>query len=174
MATSNAPLGLAAHPRDAPAAVRADAPTAAGHSSYAGLVTRSIAFAIDAALINVAALAVAAVVALVLSIFPTSHHMRSLVAAVGGVVFAIWVVAYFVTFWTTTRETPGCHVMRIRVLREDGSPLRARHALLRFAGLILGLPLFVGYVPILLNDRRRGLQDVMAGTVVVNAPEEAH
>jgi uncharacterized RDD family membrane protein YckC len=40
----------------------------------------------------------------------------------------------------------------------------------RVAGLVLAaLPLFAGFVPILFNDRRRGLADWMADTVVVTA-----
>jgi uncharacterized RDD family membrane protein YckC len=158
-------------PAEVPAALAVrgalvDAPAA----GYGGLVTRAIAAAIDALLVNLAALAVAAVVALVLSIFPVSHNMQKLLAAIGGVLFAIWVVAYFVTFWTTAGQTPGDRVMRIAVLREDGGRLRPWRASLRLLGAVIGLVLFVGYVPILLNDRRRGLHDWMAGTVVINQP----
>jgi uncharacterized RDD family membrane protein YckC len=149
----------------APAAIL-DAPVA----GYGGLVTRAIAAAIDALLVNLAALAVAAVVALVLSIFPVSHGMKTILAAIGGVLFAIWVVAYFVTFWTTTGQTPGDRVMRVVVVREDGGRLKPLRALLRLLGACIGLVLFLGYVPILLNDRRRALHDWMAGTVVINQP----
>jgi uncharacterized RDD family membrane protein YckC len=46
-------------------------------------------------------------------------------------------------------------------------------ALLRFAGLILAaLPLFAGFLTILVDDRRRGVHDMLAGTVVVPAPHE--
>jgi uncharacterized RDD family membrane protein YckC len=45
--------------------------------------------------------------------------------------------------------------------------------LLRFAGLILAaLPLFAGFLTILVDDRRRGVHDMLAGTVVVPAPPE--
>jgi uncharacterized RDD family membrane protein YckC len=41
----------------------------------------------------------------------------------------------------------------------------------RLAALVLAaLPLFAGFVPILFDERRRGLQDMLAGTVVVLAP----
>lgn len=142
----------------------------AAPAGYGGLVTRAIAAAIDALLINLAALAVAAVVALVLSIFPTPHDTKTLLAAIGAVLFAVWVAAYFVTFWTTAGQTPGDRVMRVVVLREDGGRLRPWRALLRLAGAVLGLVLFLGYVPILLNARRRALHDWMAGTVVINQP----
>src|SRR3954447_11352768 len=139
-------------------------------SVYGGLVTRALAAAIDALLVNLAALAVAAVVALVLSIFPVSHDMKTLLAAIGGVLFAIWAVAYFVVFWTTAGQTPGDRVMCVAVVREDGGLLRPWRAALRLAAACVGLVLFLGYVPILLNDRRRAFHDWVAGTVVINRP----
>jgi uncharacterized RDD family membrane protein YckC len=136
---------------------------------YAGLVTRAIAAAIDALLIDLAALFVAAVVALVLSIFPIAHDTKTLLAVIGGVLFAVWVIAYFVTFWSTTGQTPGDRVMHIQVLREDGQTLGPWHAALRLVGAVVGLIFLLGYIPILLNDRRRALHDWMAGTVVIEA-----
>src|SRR4051794_35734848 len=140
-------------------------------SVYGGLVTRALAAAIDALLVNLAALAVAAVVALVLSIFPVSHDTKTLLAAIGGALFATWVVFYFVFFWTTAGQTPGDLVMRVAVVREDGERLRPARAALRLLVAGAGLVLFLGYVPILLNDRRRALHDWVAGTVVVNQPD---
>jgi uncharacterized RDD family membrane protein YckC len=139
---------------------------------HAGFVTRTIAFAIDAALIDIAAVAVGAVVALVFSILPVSHDVETAAIAVGGVAFVLWSMAYFMTFWTTTGETPGNRAMRIRVVRTDGTRLRPRHALARLAGMVIGLPLLIGYVPILISDTRRGLHDAMAGTVVVDSPHD--
>jgi uncharacterized RDD family membrane protein YckC len=145
-------------------ASRAEPPTTA----YSGFITRAIAFAIDAALIDLAAVAVAAVVALVFSILPVSHDVETVAVALGGAAFVVWVITYFTTFWTTTGVTPGNRAMRIRVQRADGSQLRVRHALVRLAGIVLGMPLLIGYWPILFTDRRRGLHDAMAGTVVVD------
>jgi uncharacterized RDD family membrane protein YckC len=41
-------------------------------------------------------------------------------------------------------------------------------------GLVLAIiPCFLGFLPVLIDDRRRGLQDMLAGTVVLYAdPEE--
>jgi uncharacterized RDD family membrane protein YckC len=154
------------------AATRMDARTIedAAPRAYSGLVTRTIAFAIDAAIIDVVAVAVGAIVALVFSILPVSHDLRVATAAAGAGVFIVWAAAYFVTFWTTTGQTPGNRAMRIRVVRADGSALRPRHALARLLGMVLGLPLLWGYLAILLSDRRRALHDRMAGTVVVADP----
>jgi uncharacterized RDD family membrane protein YckC len=126
-----------------------------------------VAFAADAAIIDAVAIAVGVVVALVLSVLPESEHHRTLAVAIGGGAFFVWVVGYFIAFWTTTGQTPGNRAMRIRVTRVDGRPLRFGHAAVRLVGIVLAaLPLFAGYVPILLTDRRRGLQDYLAGTVV--------
>src|SRR3954447_6291692 len=140
---------------------------------YGGLITRALAAAIDALLINLAALAVAAVVALVLSIFPLPHDSKDVLAVIGGVLFAVWTVAYFVTFWSTTGQTPGDRVMRVTVRREDGGRLKPWRACVRLVGAMVGLILLLGYIPILLNDRRRALHDWMAGTLVLNQPTAA-
>ncbi len=137
--------------------------------SYAGFVIRTIAFALDALLIDVAAVGVAAVVALVFSVFPVSSGVHDAAVAAGGVLFVIWTIAYFTIFWTTTGQTPGNRAMRIRVMRADGSRMRPRHALVRLVGMVIGLILLLGYLPIVVTDRRRGLHDAMAGTVVVEA-----
>jgi uncharacterized RDD family membrane protein YckC len=140
--------------------------------SYEGLVTRTIAFALDAAIIDAVALAVGAAVALALSILHLPDWVRTAAIALGGVVFAIWVVGYFVTFWATTGQTPGNRILHIRVRRAaaagEPGPLRPGRALLRFAALVLAaIPLFAGFLPILFDNRRRGLHDMLAGTVVV-------
>ena len=90
------------------------APVAA--PSYAGLVTRAIAFAIDAAIVNGAGAVVGIVVGLALSILNTPKEVNYVLVALGGVLFVLWIVVYFVSFWSTTGRTPGMRVMRIRVL----------------------------------------------------------
>jgi len=141
-----------------------DEPTDHG---YAGFVTRTVAFATDAAIINLVALGVGVVVALVFSVFPESAHFRKVTVAIGGAVFFVWVIGYFSAFWATTGQTPGNRIMRIRVTRADGTPLRFRRAAIRVVGIVLAaIPLFAGFIPILVTDRRRGLQDYLAGSVV--------
>ena len=138
---------------------------------YVGLVTRAVAFVIDAAIVNVVAAVVAAAAALVVSVFPIGHNARAVLVAVGGALFFVWVAGYFTVFWSTTGQTPGNRVMEIRVVGSHGEQLGPGRAFLRVIGAVLAaLPLFAGFVPILLTDRRRGLADWMADTVVVTAP----
>jgi uncharacterized RDD family membrane protein YckC len=141
---------------------------------YEGLVTRGIAFAIDAAIIDLVAIVVAGAVALALSVLSVSKDsLDTILIAVGGALFLAWSVGYFVTFWSTTGQTPGSRLMRITVrTADDGDVLRPRRAAVRFVGLVLAaIPLGAGFVPILFDERRRGLQDMLAGTVVVESPE---
>jgi uncharacterized RDD family membrane protein YckC len=157
--------------RHTAARVHGEAPAAAAESRYEGLVTRGIAFAIDAILIDSVAIVVAGAVALALSVLTVPDAVGTILLAIGGVLFLAWTIGYFVTFWSTTGQTPGGRVMRIQVRRADGGSLSARRALLRLAFLTLAaMPLLLGFLPILLDDRRRGLHDMLAGTIVVEAP----
>jgi uncharacterized RDD family membrane protein YckC len=141
---------------------------------YEGLVTRGIAFAIDAAIIDLVAIVVAGAVALALSVLSVpTDSLDTVLIAVGSLLFLAWSIGYFVTFWSTTGQTPGSRLMRITVCSaDDGSILRPRRAAFRFACLILAaIPLLAGFLPILFDDRRRGVHDMLAGTVVVAAPD---
>jgi uncharacterized RDD family membrane protein YckC len=58
-------------------------------------------------------------------------------------------------------------LLRLHVATYDGRLPGFGRSLLRFAGLVLAIvPLFAGLVPVLFDRRRRGLQDVVARTVV--------
>jgi uncharacterized RDD family membrane protein YckC len=138
--------------------------------TYAGLATRAIAIVIDTLLIDAASLAVAGAVALLKSVFAPSHSFRTAGIIAGGVLFFVWVAAYFVMFWTTTGQTPGSRVMQIRLARVDGGPVSASRALVRLAGMVLSLPFLWGYWPILWTARRRTAFDLLAGTVVTVVP----
>jgi uncharacterized RDD family membrane protein YckC len=143
--------------------------------TYEGLVTRAVAFTVDAALINLAALVVSVSVGLALSVLDPSNDVEKVALAVGGAAYVLWSISYFVTFWSTTGQTPGNRLLRIRVCRAaDGEVLRPRRSLLRLGAMVLcALPLFAGFLPILLDRRRRGLHDMIAGSVAVSAPVRA-
>jgi uncharacterized RDD family membrane protein YckC len=140
-------------------------------TDYQGLVTRAIAFAIDAAIINLIALVVGVGVGLALSILSISDTAQTVLLACGGVAFVVWTVAYFAVFWSTTGQTPGNRLMRIRVCgADDRAVLSLSRSLVRFGALLLAaLPLFAGFLTVLVDERRRGVHDMLAGTVVVGA-----
>ena len=142
--------------------------------TYVGLVTRALAFALDAAIINLVAIVTGAVVALTLSVVSLPEELQTVALAIGGAAYMLWCVGYFVVFWSTTGQTPASRIFAIRVLPATGERLRPRRALVRFVGLTLAaLPLFAGYLLILVDDRRRGLHDRLARTVVVDVVDPA-
>jgi uncharacterized RDD family membrane protein YckC len=154
------------------AAVAPSTADRAADAPYAGLVTRALAFAVDAAVIDAAALLVVAVVALASTVLHIPEDVKTVLLAIGAAAYVVWSTGYFVSFWATGGRTLGNRVMYIRVAPADGGKLGYRRAVLRFAGLLLAvLPLLLGLVPILFNDRRRGLQDWAADTVVVHDPD---
>lgn len=135
---------------------------------YAGFVTRAVAFAIDVALIDLAAAIVAIVVGLGLSAFNLPDVVVTIAIAVGAAAFLLWSAGYFAVFWSTTGQTPGARIMGVRVVcaRRD-EPVRLRTAIVRLAGMLLAaIPFCAGFLLILVDDRRRGLQDRLARTVV--------
>jgi uncharacterized RDD family membrane protein YckC len=138
---------------------------------YIGLLTRGLAFAVDAAVINLVAILVGVAMGLIVSVLNVASELETAVAAIGGAAYLIWSAAYFITFWSTTGQTPGNRLFRIRVCdADDGAVLGPRRALLRLVMLVLcAIPLFAGFLPILVDDRRRGPHDMVAGSVVVEA-----
>jgi uncharacterized RDD family membrane protein YckC len=159
--------------RHVAARVHGDTAAAPPEVQYEGVVTRGIALAVDAAAINVIAIAVAGAVSLVVSVLSVPDWLGTTLLALGGAVYLAWTVGYFVVFWSTTGQTPGSRLMRIRVCRaHDGDTLGPARALLRVIFLTLAaIPLLAGFVPILFDARRRGAHDMLAGTVVVSVPE---
>lgn len=145
---------------------------ASAPGGYAGLVTRALALAIDAAIINGAAALVGVTAGLALSILHLPTQANALIAAVWGAFVVVCSVAYFVFFWSSTGQTPGASAMCIAVVDGHGrGSLKPRRALLRFAALCLAaIPLLAGLLMMLWDDRGRCLQDRLARTIVVYAP----
>jgi uncharacterized RDD family membrane protein YckC len=142
---------------------------------YVGLATRAIAMVLDAAVINLIAIIAGIGASLILSLFHLPSPVKAALAAIGAVVYVLWTVGYFIVFWSTTGQTPGDRVMQFRVVTEDGAKLKPRRALVRVAGSFLAaLPLFAGFLLILFDDKRRGFQDRLAGTVVIEAPKTSY
>lgn len=149
-----------------------DAATPVVADYYAGLATRTLAFAIDAAIINAVVWFIGLVVALGLSLLKIPDEVETVLALIGAGAALIWIVSYFTYFWSATGQTPGNRVMRIRV--EDagtGAIIRPRRAFVRVLCLPLAaIPLCAGFLVILVDSRRRALQDWIVHTEVVHVP----
>jgi len=134
---------------------------------YAGIATRGLGLAVDAALVTMILLTGTAIVGLVVSLVwtPGPAWLVGTVIAAAGVVVE---VVYFAGFWTTIGQTPGMRLMHLRVVDGSGSVPGLARSLLRVAALALAILVwFTGFLPALVDNRRRALQDFLAGTVVV-------
>ena len=78
--------------------------------------------------------------------------------------------AYFACCWAATGQTFGMQAMRLTVTTKHGQPPTLARSCVRvlWLGLCI-LPVFAGFLPVLFDDRRRGVHDMVAGTVVVHA-----
>jgi uncharacterized RDD family membrane protein YckC len=136
---------------------------------YAGVATRAVALGIDGLISQAVYVVGAALIGLAASIVGELRP-EWLVATLASLGWALTVATYFAGFWTVTGQTPGMRIMGLRVQRADGEPLHLGHALVRLVGLIISIiPLFAGFLPVLFDDRRRGVPDMLAGTVVLYA-----
>ena len=136
---------------------------------YAGIVTRALALGLDIAIVHALVFGGAAIVGLVSSLVG-DLQLDSLARVLAAIAWAFTVAAYFVTFWSTVGQTPAMRMMDIRVHASDGAPPGVGRSLVRLVGLVLAIvPLFAGFLPVLFDDRRRGVHDMLAGTVVEHA-----
>ena len=140
----------------------------------ARLPSRAIAFGIDLAVMLTAFLLVVAITAGVLGGLDDA-----LAAALVLVLTLAVFIGYPVTLETLTRgRSVGKLAMGLRVVRDDGGPVRFRHALTRgLAGFIVDFGLFslftgaVALIASLSSARGQRVGDILAGTVVLRERE---
>lgn len=144
----------------------------ADESPYAGIVTRAVALVIDAAALTVGFAVASGIVGLILSLFTNvdTSSTEAVLGTAGG--WTVVVAGYFVLSWTAGGQTAGMWLMHVRIIDKSGEPPHLARSALRLVGAVLAaIPLFAGYFLVLFDDRRRALQDMIAGTVVVYAPD---
>ena len=144
----------------------------------AGLGSRFCAMLIDLMLIGLMVLALillGMLLGLAASPFSRSAEAGSVVT---WLVAAIWIAAaimifdgYFILFeWVMHGQTPGKRAMKVRVIRDDGTPVTANEVLVRnILRVVDFLP--VGYAAgaavMFFNPLCKRLGDMAAGTIVV-------
>lgn len=134
----------------------------------AGLVTRALALGIDIALLNLGFFAASALVAVVAAVFlPDPKGVSTPALAVGT---AAWLTAgavYLLTFWGLAGQTPGMRFLGIRIEADGSRRIGLGRSLRHLIGVVLSwIPFGLGFIGVVLGERRRGLPDVLAGTEV--------
>jgi uncharacterized RDD family membrane protein YckC len=134
----------------------------------AGIGSRGIAFLIDFILQNAVLLGL---ILLATNVLLAADEAAGRTFIIVSVVLVY--LGYPVAFETLWRgRTLGKAAMGLRVVRDDGGPVRFRHAFVRgLVGVVVERPgityTLAALVPMLVNRRSKRLGDLAAGTVVV-------
>jgi uncharacterized RDD family membrane protein YckC len=134
---------------------------------FGGAVSRGLAFVIDLLLAYLAFLVAATVVGLVVSL---AGDLRPgwLFGSIAGAGWLLVLGTYLVFFWSLGGQSPGMRLAHLRLVDRSGAPPSLVRAAVRFPLLIVAMiPGFVGLVPVLFTEQRRGIHDYLAGTVVI-------
>ncbi len=138
---------------------------------FASHGARLVAYIVDAILLGVLATAVAIALALLTAGLAAAGAVP--LAALSGLILFVAVFAvslgYFPWFWVHGGATPGMRIFNLRVVRDaDGGPIGWGAAIMRLFGFwVSSLVLYLGFVWIFVDARRRGWHDLIAGTVMV-------
>jgi uncharacterized RDD family membrane protein YckC len=136
-------------------------------SRFAGVATRGVVLLVDALLIAVIFAVLAGLLA-VISYLVGGFRLTWVADVLVGGGVGLVAGTYLVLFWSGAGRTPGMHVMHVRVRDHGGRPPSVGRAIVRAVATWISIvPLFLGYLPVLFDGRRRGVPDLVAGTAVV-------
>ncbi len=141
---------------------------------FAGAFSRVLALAIDAGVVYGSLLVISAAIAALVNVFAKGdQHAGTAVVAIGASIWAMVAAAYLLILWSGAGRTVGMSFVAIRMLSEDGEPVRPGQAIRRLLWVPLAaLPFFLGYWGLLFEAERRGWPDRRAHTVVCYADPE--
>jgi uncharacterized RDD family membrane protein YckC len=142
--------------------------TLKGH--YAGFISRLIAYVIDLAVISIIAVGTTWFVNTVQATLGIQGLLDDSAArfVLAGLAILLLAGIYYVFFWTLTGQTPGKMVMGVRVVALDGRSLSLGRSIIRAIGYLLSaLALYLGFLWILMDNRRQGWHDKLAGSCVI-------
>jgi uncharacterized RDD family membrane protein YckC len=137
---------------------------AAAQVAYGGFWIRFVAYIIDAIILGI----VGAILGAIFGVSMMSGDVQDYNPALNIVSLVIaWL--YFALFESSARgATPGKMALGLRVVTGDGQRLSFLNATGRyFAKIISAIILFIGFIMIAFTDRKRGLHDMMANTLVI-------
>jgi uncharacterized RDD family membrane protein YckC len=137
----------------------------AGARGYAGFVSRTLAFLVDAVIVTVAVFGAEIGVVLVASVFGAqARDLAHAIVPVFLIALPGVLILYSTAFWALAGRTPGMALLGIRVVRTDGGPVRWGASLIR-ALVLVCFP--VGALWSLVDRRHQAVHDKLARTAVV-------
>jgi uncharacterized RDD family membrane protein YckC len=140
-----------------------------------GFGPRLLAAIIDGAMVGflgfMLAFAIGFVAIFMNIILPSQFNgMHELLTILCVLIFSIF---YYTGFWTNEGQTMGMSILGLKVIRTDGTQLSMGRALLRFIGYIINTLVFsIGFLWAAFDQKRQGLHDKLADTLVVYSETE--
>ena len=149
---------------------------------HAGFISRFLAFVIDLVIINVVSIVIIASTGLILGFFGLDNTLGPVKAVVDFLITTlenaalvitlsfstIFGLLYLLFFWVLVGFTPGKAIFGLRIVRPNGQRLTLGRAVLRLVGYWLSAMLiFLGFILIIFDNRRQGLHDKIADTIVI-------
>jgi uncharacterized RDD family membrane protein YckC len=150
-----------------------------GH--YAGFATRVVAFVLDLVILSIAVLSISWFIHStfqVLLLEGLSKYIKwignflNLISnpTVTGIASIVFIVFYYLFFWTIAGQTIGKAIMGIKIVPNKGGRMTITRSLIRYIGYLVSTIFFgLGFIWILVDDRRMAWHDRLAGTCVVYA-----
>jgi uncharacterized RDD family membrane protein YckC len=149
------------------------------YGQYAGFVTRLVAFALDRLILTVVLTTLATVATFLYESFNvnqwfgTERLAQIIATTLATLTGFLIILLYDIGFWLLAGQTPGKRVMGVRILRTDGQRMAFGNAVRREIGYWISAILFLGYLWVIVDNRRQALHDKLAGTLVLYSwPEE--
>ena len=135
-------------------------------TNHAGLVSRALAYLIDAIFVNLGFTAFAALLTLAFNAFAGKGKGGSgLAIAVGSTAWLAIGSLYLIGFWSLAGQTPG---MRFLGIALSEPRLRLGRAVKRLIGLYFSVVTFgIGFLGIVFRGDRRGWEDRFSGLTVL-------
>jgi uncharacterized RDD family membrane protein YckC len=150
---------------------------------YAGFISRLVAFFVDMAAIAISFTVIGwlftvtatmmqfrTILGFSLRQFPQIINILDKIAspAVVALMTVIYSFGYFIFFWSMTGQTVGNAFLGLRIVTTQGRRVPIWRAALRLAGYVISFAtLFLGFLWIVVDNRRQGLHDKIAGTYVI-------
>jgi uncharacterized RDD family membrane protein YckC len=142
---------------------------------YAGFVTRMLGFILDRLILGAIIALITMLAGFLLNLFDINQFLgteelaRLIMIILALVVILLIILSYHIGFWLLAGQTPGQRLMGVRIVRTNGDRVTFWPALGRFLGYFVSSILFLGFLWVLVDDRRQGFHDKIAGTVALYA-----
>lgn len=145
-------------------------------ADYANLGSRIVAIIIDLIILSLVVVIIALPLGLLAGLSAIGNPTQLFVARIAFFVsfmvlnVLVWLL-YFTYFEGTSGQTLGKKIMGIKVVKENGDQPSFMDALIRtILRIIDGIAFYlVGFIVILVSEKKQRLGDMAAGTIVVDA-----